>query len=803
MKAKLLFALICLVPWFMIPVSAKADGIIVPDPPVCFPDLCPPPPFPISQLEIRYHHVDVFIDNQIATTRVDQVFYNPNEWTVEGTYIFPIPHGSTVNGFTLWIDGKPIKGEVLSAEEARRTYESIVREMQDPALLEYADRGAVRARVFPIPAGGERRIQLEYTQALVADNGLIHYVYPLSTEKFSTQRLDEVRVSVDLRASQPIRAVYSPSHPVAVSREDDYQVRVGFEESNLRPDTDFSLYYSIGESEALHLMSFRDPTDVLDPDGFFLLLLAPRPDAVEKPVPKDVILVLDRSGSMEGEKFRQAQQALKYILQHLNSEDRFNVISFSTGLDTYAGSLQGISNNDEAIAWVERQSAVGSTDINRALLEAAAMADAERPTYLIFLTDGLPTEGVLESEKILNNFASSASDNLRLFAFGVGYDVDTFLLDTLAQEHHGTTTYVLPGEAIDEILSSFYAKVSTPVLMDLALDFGQLVTYDIYPNPLPDLFAGSQIVILGRYREGGRTAIRLNGTVDGHAQDFTFPAQTFEVESSISNLQSSIPRLWATRKIGYLLNQVRLKGPDQELVDQMVRLSIRYGIVTRYTSYLVTEPLPLGEAEQDRIVEETFNNMKSAPAAPSFGQDAVLQAAGEGNMRDAESVSAPPEEFANRVRVVGPRTFLLTDGTWVDTAYDPDGMQTVDIAFLSDDYFRLVATDSQLGAAFALGPRVIALSDGTAYQVVYAESIVSTLEIWPPQPNPMLVEPTLTATPEPLALAAKIDDQVTTTADRGSSTTDEGSSIPCMGGILPLALLSLVVCWSYQKPKKN
>jgi Ca-activated chloride channel family protein len=667
--------------------------------------------------------------------------------------------------------------------------------MQDPALLEYADRGAVRARIFPIPGGGERRIQLEYTQVLTAEGGLVRYVYPLNTEKFSTRPLDEVRVSVDLRASQPIRAVYSPSHPLAVSREDDFQVTAGYQESNVRPDTDFVLYYSIGESEALHLVSYRDPADSVDQDGFFLLLLAPRPDAAIQPVPKDVILILDRSGSMEGEKFMQAQQALKYILRHLNPDDRFNLISFSTGLETYARGLRETSEINEAVAWVDRQGAVGSTDINRALLEAAAIADPERPTYLIFLTDGLPTEGVVENGQILNSFAANAPQSLRLFAFGVGYDVDTFLLDSLAQEHHGTSTYVLPGEPLDEILSSFYAKVNTPVLMDLQLDFGELVAYDLYPNPLPDLFAGSQIVVVGRYREGGRTDITLTGTVNGRTQTFTFPDLTFAAESSILNNQSSIPRLWATRKIGYLLNQIRLGGPDQELIDQLVRLSIRYGIVTPYTSYLVTESLPLGAAEQDRIAEETFNEMKSAPPAPSFGQDAVEQAVGEGAMRNADSVSAPPAETDNHIRIVGARTFVRSGSIWMDTTFDRDQMRTVQIAFLSDDYFALVAADPQLGAAFALGPSVIALSDGIAYQVVAADSAVPVLEIPEPQNSPISVEAGPTATPPPSV------DRPTPASEADAPAAE--SRFPCLGGMLPLALLPLVGLLSLRKCKNN
>jgi len=797
MKTKFALALFLLLPAFMFPISARADGIIIPEPPICEPAPCPPAPFPITQLEIRSHHVDVSIEDQIAVTHVDQVFYNPNDWAMEGTYVFPIPQDAVVTDFALWIDGEPVQGEVLSAEEARRTYEEIVRQTLDPALLEYVDRGAVQAHIFPIPAGSERRIELRYSQVLTAEEGLVRYVYPLNTEKFSTRPLDEVQVSVDLHANQPIRAIYSPSHSIAVSRDGDYDISAGYEAFDVRPDTDFVLYYSIGESQAFHLLSHRDPTDPMDPDGFFMLLLAPRPGASTQVVAKDVILVLDRSGSMEGEKFMQAQAALKYILGHLNPEDRFNVISFSTGLETYGRGLRDTSEVNEAIAWVDRQSAVGSTDINRALLEAAALTDHQRPTYLIFLTDGLPTEGVLESEQILNNFAMNASDNLRLFAFGVGYDVDTFLLDSLAQEHHGTTTYVLPGEPLGEILSAFYAKVSMPVLMNLELDFGDLATYDLYPHPLPDLFAGSQIVVVGRYRAGGRADVSLSGTVNGEIQTFYFPDQIFSAEAAFDNPHSAIPHLWATRKIGYLLNQIRLQGPEQELIDQIVHLSIRYGIVTPYTSYLVTESMPLGASEQERIAEETFNDMKSAPAVPSFGQDAVEQAADEGALRNADTVSAPSAEAANRVRIVRSRTFVFSESVWIDTAFDPDRMETVKVTFLSDEYLDLAASDPQLGAAFALGARVIAISDGIAYEVVDADTPVPALQI-PEQENlPVSAETGPTLTSEIPAQGTE------STPEAEDEFSEDRTSLPCMAGMLPLALPSFLGVFIFRRRLAN
>jgi len=783
-----LLLLICLA----LPTSTRADGIIVPPRPPC--DDCPPPPcpgpfpcpppMPMTQLVIRYHHVDITIEDQVAVTHVDQVFHNPNDWAVEGTYLFPLPAGAAVSSFTLWVDGQPVEGEVLDAEQARQKYYEIVNSLRDPALLEYAGNGAVQAHIFPIPPKGERRLELEYTQALAAEKGLVRYIYPLNTEKFSLWPLEEVSISVDVRASAPIRAVYSPSHPVDIQRESARHVRAGYEASQVIPDTDFALYYSLGEQTALHLLSYRNPEDLDDPDGFFLLLLAPQPEASDKPLPKDVILVLDRSGSMDGEKFRQAQAAGRYILEHLGAQDRFNAITFSTGLESYAGELRPASEAPEAARWIEGQSAQGSTDIHRALLEAASMTEAEQPTYLIFLTDGLPTEGVIDSQKILEDFSRAASPNLRLFAFGVGYDVDTYLLDSLAQAHHGATTYVLPEERLDETLSAFYEKISTPVLADLSLDFGGLGVYDLYPTPLPDLFSGSQIILAGRYRDSGKATIVLRGMVEGREQSFEFPDQVFAASTPEVYPLAAIPRLWATRKIGYLLNQVRLKGADQETIDQIVRLSIRFGIVTPYTSYLVTEENPLGVEERERIAAEQFNQLQAMPAEPASGQAAVEKAANLSELEGAEAPAAPAQEVAQRIRVAGSHTFLFDGEKWVDTAFDPQRMQATQVAFLSKDYFELIAARTELAAAFALGPRVIVMVGGKAYEVVAADASVPPVEI---PATEIASGPVKTPSGSPYASP--------TTPESAPLVDNRPAAGPCATGLLPLLLVAAWLIW--------
>ena len=796
MTGKLAALLLAVLFLFGAAAPVQADGIIIPQPLPCPGPDCPPwPPRPVAQLVIRYHHVTVSIQDQLAVTRVDQVFFNPNAWPVEGTYVFPLPVDAAVSNFALWVDGKPVSGEVLSAEQARRYYDEVVRSLRDPALLEYIERGALRAALFPIPPGGERRIELEYSQALTAENGLVRYVYPLNTEKFSAQLLEDVQVRVEIRDRQAIQAVYSPSHPVGTDRQNENQVVVGYEAKDVLPDSDFSLYYSLGESEAFHLFSYRNPADPLDPDGFFMLLLAPSPGESPERIDKDVLLVLDRSGSMDGEKFQQAQTALRYILRQLNPGDRFYLQTFSTGIETYASGLRPASEVNEALAWVDRLSAVGSTDINRALLEAAAVVDEERPTYLIFLTDGLPTEGVVDASEILRNFAGSAPDNLRLFSFGVGYDVDTVLLDSLSQEHHGLSTYVRPGEPLDEIVSAFYQRISTPVLTDLSLDFGNFVTYDIYPGPLPDLFAGSQVIVVGRYRAGGSADIILRGEVNGRQQIFTYPQQAFTSDSrgQPGNLEM-LPRLWATRKVGHLLNRIRLEGPQKETIEQIVKLSIRYGIITPYTSYLVKDPMPLGVDAQERIAEEAFGAAEAAPLEAS-GKAAVDRAAQEGQMQSADVAPAAPQTGqagagqGTAIRLVGSRTFVFQEGEWIDTTFDPQEMVAQEVVFLSDDYFRLLNARPDIAPALALGDRVTLVVDDLAYRVMLEGTSTVQLELPPALPGEE-ISPAAEATETP---AQPGQTQASPPRAEPEDPLPAQPALCTAGGLAPLLVIGLLL----------
>jgi von Willebrand factor type A domain. len=295
------------------------------------------------------------------------------------------------------------------------------------------------------------------------------------------------------------------------------------------------------------------------------------------------------------------------VLQHLNPSDRFNLVLFSTGWRLYSSRLESPAQAEGAVDWIRSQDALGGTDINGALTAALGLVDAERPTTLIFITDGLATEGVTDTAAILANLQTAARSNARIFTFGVGDDVDTFLLDAIVRDHRGTGSYVRPSERIDEEVAGLYNKISAPVLTDVSLDMGGIVVEDMYPAQLPDLFAGTQLTLVGRYRGSlGNATITLRGKVNGGDQTFTYSNLAF---SGRAGGDAFIARLWATRRIGDLLNTIRLNGENPELVDSVVRLSVRYGIITPYTSFLIEE-------------DDILTQQGRANAANTFRQEA-------------------------------------------------------------------------------------------------------------------------------------------------------------------------------------
>ncbi|MBN2014592.1 MAG: VWA domain-containing protein [Candidatus Altiarchaeota archaeon] len=695
----------------------SSDGIIIPEP---IPEVPHVPP-----LAIKYHHVNVEVDNQYTKTEVDQMFLNEFHRDLEGTYIFPLPEGASISKFSMYVDDEELVGELLEKDEAREIYESIVRRLKDPALLEYVDRNMFKARVYPIPAKkgnvpGEKRVKLSYEEIITCDSGVCRYIYPLETERFSSKPLESVLITVKLESRQPIKAIYSPTHEISVKRIDEHNAEVSYEVSDVLPEKDFELYYTISDEDfGVNLLTYKESGE----DGFFMLMVAPTYDQQEV-IAKDIVFVIDTSGSMAGEKIEQAKNALRFCVNNLNTGDSFNIITFESNIGTFSDEMVSADSGHvgDALDFVDGMGSMGGTNINEALLTALDMMDEDgEPNIIVFLTDGRPTVGVTEVSKILDNVGDANKKDTRLFVFGVGYDVNTHLLDQVSGQNKGLSEYVKPEEDIEVKVSSFYTKIQSPVLSDLKIEFRNVDVEDIYPKELSDLFRGSQLVLFGRYSGSGDALITLSGRVGVKEKKFTYEG-TFPGQDSGNDF---IPRLWATRKIGFLLDEIRLHGEEKELVDEIIRLSLRYGIMTPYTSFLVEVDTEYGQPVR---MEETRNLLYDILGGVSFkattGADAVHSAEQMQDLKGSEVYESGSES----VKSVGAKVFYLKDGVWVDNEYSPE-MDTENVAYGSESYFQMVRDYPQVGRYLSLGKEVKLCIGGKCFDIGEEGSTTSTIVI--------------------------------------------------------------------------
>ena len=653
-------ALLALLGWLSAPLTTFAAGFVVvtdatehivpgepprrlpppspPFPPVIVPPRTSPPVRTLSPIEMSYHKVTARIADQVAVTTIEQEFYNPNGTRLEGTFLLPVPRGAQLNKFTMEIDGKKVDAELLAADKARRIYEDIVRSMRDPALLEYLGQDVFRVRIFPFQPNERKRVTLSYTQVLKADAGLLNYVAPLNTAKFSAKPLQNVSLKVELAGARPLKAVWSPSHAVELKR-DGGKATVGFEARDVRPDTDFQLFFAFEAGElGANLLTHKVPGE----DGYFLLLASPDASVKgAKSVPKDVCFVIDTSGSMAGGKLEQAKKALAFCVENLNDTDRFEVLRFSTEVEPLFGEVLTASdaNRKRAMDFIKGLKPLGSTAIDDALRKAMALfparvAGAARTPTIIFLTDGLPTIGVTDVNSIFKNVKDQNVGQTRIFCFGIGTDVNTHLLDRITEETKAFSTYVLPEEDLEVKLSTFFSKIKEPALANLKLTFPEGVRVTkLYPSPLPDLFKGEQLVLAGRFAGEAKGKLTIEGSVAGEARKFSYDVDFREA----SREHEFIPRLWATRRVGYLLDEIRLRGENAELKEEVTELARKYSIVTPYTAWLITEDeARKGVAMERRLLPQ-------------------LQSDREANRQAAESYDSFKREKAGDVAVGGAR----------------------------------------------------------------------------------------------------------------------------------------------------
>ena len=648
--------------------------------------------------------VNVRVSGRIARVEVEEWFQNRGGGMGESDYLYPLPGEAVFSNFSLFQGDNELRGETMDANRARSIYEEIVRTKRDPALIELAGHGLLRARVFPIANGETRKITLRYTQMLAKAGDALQFRYAAGARFGNPGRVIPVRQPVvqedqsrgpdrapltfalTIEDGREFRDAFSPTHDV---RNERSGARL-----TVRPrgelDGDFALFLPLARNTVGLTLATHKPSSE---SGYFMLTLSPG-EVRTAALPRDITAVIDVSGSMSGGKMQQARNALRQLLGSLTERDRFRLIAFSSDVRSYRLDWTRATDAElnDARRWIENLNAEGGTNISGALTEAfRATTPDDRLGIVLFLTDGLPSVGEQNPERIAQR-AENERGQTRVFAFGVGYDVNTYLLDRLSAAARGTTQYVRPGENVEQAVASFAAKVRQPVLADLRIADGAVNLTDVYPRQLPDLFAGEELVLFGRYtvQRDMEGDIAITGQRGGRPERYATQA-TFAAHEDGNDF---IPRLWASRKLGHLSQQMRLHGQNQETVEEIRALALRYGLLSEFTSYLVQEPA---------VVAQTGMAASAVvpPAAPanSVGMKAVQRADNERMRREAASSVqlAAAEELAARdavkdeasAKLVGGRRFQLDGSLWKDAGHRPNA-RVVTIEPFSEAYFAVL-----------------------------------------------------------------------------------------------------------------
>lgn len=689
-------------------------------------------------MEVRSMKVETSIIENAATTTMEQVFFNPSTHQLQGYYYFPIPKDASIDKFSMFINGVETQGEVLDAAKAREIYEGIVQKSLDPALLEYYNQGLFRVKIFPIQPRSEQKVKLTYSETLVKESGTVEYTFPFGTaENTATKQIPSFSFKVNIQTSDKLKNIYSPTHETEIIRKGEQEAVVGFEGDALKNASNFKLYFNTDNSKiGLSLLTYNDTYE----DGFFMLNLSPGIAEAEEIVAKDITFVVDVSGSMAGEKMEQAKKALNFCIANLSETDRFNVVRFSTEASALYNELKPANkaNRLEANAFIEKIKAIGGTNIDEALnLALSTNTDDDRPNFIIFLTDGKPTIGETNQDALLTKVKDYNTKNTRIFTFGIGTNLNTKLLDQLTEMTNAYRTYVLPNEDIEVKVSNFYTKVSSPILTDIVVKFDDdFDVSQLQPKKLADIFKGSSLTILGRYAGSGTGQVTVTGKVNGEEKKYVY-----EVDfPNKAKKHDFVTSLWAASTVGYLMDQIRLNGEQKELIDEVVRLSKKYGIITPFTSYLIIEDEAVSvrsnrlqsrdqllntriQSVQPQVVEEiqvTYDsgiNQSSGNASVAASQrNQKLKKAKqattirvEEEALDYVTVTGQKENLASDIRNVNGRAFYQNNGEWIDAniPLNSNKNRKVNrIAFNSKAYFTLIKDNPEVVDYLSLGRNI-------------------------------------------------------------------------------------------------
>lgn len=724
--------LLCALALLLLPGWAAALAIVVP----ARPDVAP--------IEIASQKIDTVVRGGIAETTIQMVFANPHGFPLEGTFLMPVPKDAQATRFAMEMDGKEVEAALLERDEARKIYTDIVRRMRDPGLMEWVDERTFRVQVFPIPPNGEMPVSVTLVQPVVRAVDWFEFTYP-DVRRGSTVPVGKTSFSLRIEGDEPITGVWSPTHEIETVFESERRTAAVSVEG-YKPGEGRALSICFAPAKAGMPITFSTYRPDKDKPGWFLLMAQPEPaETRDQSMGFAATFVFDISGSMnDGGKIDQAKKALVQCLGALRERDLFNIVTFATGVDEFSDKpLPATSENiARARAHVESLRAQGGTNISQALAAALAQDTGNHLHQIVFMTDGLPTVGDTQPSQILSTVTAKAERPTRIFAFGVGYDVNAHLLDAIATETRALSDYIAPGEEIETRVASFFQAITEPVATGVELDIEGVRASGIHPSPIPDIFAGRSLVVVGRFDGAGKGVVDIRANV--HPDSTTQFMRRIDVEfpESTGETHRHVATLWAGRRLAFLIDESRKNGESAEIRDEAIALSKEYGIPTPWTSYLATDdsesnrrvptapvtvfaPIP----ELPGIVplpapgeNRTIRLGVSQPAADAFSPamsvaKSVSEQSGEGavalsrhrNALDRAANSgqvARDARFDAAFRTVASRAFRNDDGaTWREESVDP-ACPVENVQYLSDAWFALHEQMPEIRAILELGENV-------------------------------------------------------------------------------------------------
>lgn len=675
--------------------SASAIGIFVP--------IRPESPVPTLLGE----KISVVIKDAVAHTSIKQTYHNSGSRPAEADFYLPIPEGASLADFSIMLDGKELKGEVLDKEQAQNTYRDIVRKLKDPGLVEWSEKNLFHVRAFPVPPGGTQSMTFELLQNLTKDQEFYRYSLPQQSQKGEGNSASKTRYTVTIEDGSAARNIYSPTHTIDTATSTGKTALVTAEGNDA---SSFQLFWQVSSAPvALGVTTYKPNAD----NGYFALRISP-PWQTETTAstPGDFLFILDTSGSMaDQDKLAQARNALQYCVRLLGPGDRFGLVQFSTGVSRFSDALSSATadQKEQANKWLDALQARGGTNISEALATALEMKpkDATGRIYtVIFLTDGLPTIGETSADAIVKAAETTSNGSTRIFTFGVGNDVNTRLLDAIAQNTRAVSDYISPNQDMEVPVGRFFDKINRPALANLDLRIPGADISDVLPHQLPDLYYGTEITVLGRYAKASSATVTLTGQINGEKKSYE-SAASFSADAPASH--AYIEKLWATRKVGWLLDEIRKNGESAELKTEVETLAKKYAIVTPYTSYLAVEdkdlqqPVPAGapasSAASGTSLRFHADKASAQDMAAESGAGAVRASREVAQMKSAAS----PVPASSQTKTAGGKTFVLSDGTWKDQELSGNEQTIIKIKTWSDQWFQLADGNARLKEIFAVG----------------------------------------------------------------------------------------------------